>query len=190
MDNTEFQARTEQIDQLVQRVTALEDENARAATLDLLQSLMDLHGAVLGRVVEMLAESGDPGRALLAKLGTDPLICGLLVLYGVHPVKLEERVRTAIEKAQTRLKKQGGTVELAGIIDTTVRVKIESSSGHGCKSSVDALKRTVDQAILEVAPEVIEIVVEGAAPSASGFVPLSMIQPLRGEEREYEKSTA
>lgn len=189
MNSSEFQAHTEAIEQLVQRVSALPDEDARTTALELLQSLMDLHGAVVSRIVEVLANSGEAGRTALAKLGTDPLICGLLVLYGVHPVTLQDRVTRAIEKVTPQLHKQGGSVELIGIADAAVTVKIQSS-GHGCGSSPDALKRIVEQAILEAAPEVVEIIAEGASVSASGFVPVNMIQPAIKEEKKYEESTA
>ena len=189
MNNNEFQARTEQIDRLVQRVTAFEDDDARTTSLELLQSMMDLHGAAMERVVELLSESGEAGRSSLAKLGNDPLICGLLVLYGIHPVALEERVSRAVDKVRPQLQKHGGSVELIEVVDESVRVKIHSS-GHGCGSSADTLKSTVEQAILEAAPEIVAITVEGTEAAASGFVPLNMIQPTNKEEMKYEKSTA
>jgi Fe-S cluster biogenesis protein NfuA len=189
MNNSEFQAHTEKIEQLVERVNGLPDADARTAALELLQSLMDLHGAVLARMVEVMGEAGEPGRALLADLGSDPLICGLLVLYGVHPADMETRVTRALEKIRPRLKKQGGEVELIGVADTVVRVKIQSS-GQGCGSSPDALKQTVEQAIREAAPEVVEIVAEGGASANSGFVPLNMIQPATKEGKAYEESAA
>jgi Fe-S cluster biogenesis protein NfuA len=189
MNNNEFQERTEQIDRLVQRVTAFTDDDARTTSLELLQSMMDLHGAAIARMVEMLSESGEAGRSSLAKLGNDPLICGLLVLYGIHPVALEERVSRAIEKARPQLQKHGGSVELIEVADEAVRVKIQGS-GHGCGSSADTLKSMVEQAILEVAPEIVAIAVEGVEPTASGFVPLNMVQPVTKEEMKYEKSTA
>jgi len=189
MDNSEFQAHTEQIERLVARVSTLADEGARAAALDLLQSLMGLHGAVISRIVEVLNDSGESGRAALARLGSDPLVCGLLVLYGVHPVSLEERVARAINSVSPKLRKQGGSVELQGVAELVVRVKVESS-GHGCGSSPDALKTTVEQAIFEAAPEVTEIVVEGLTTSGGGFVPLNMIQPAAREEKKYEESAA
>jgi Fe-S cluster biogenesis protein NfuA len=187
MDNREFQAHTTKIDQLVQGVTALTDDEARTAGLELLQSMMDLHGAVLERVVELLAESGEPGRALLSKLGNDPLVCGLLVLYGIHPVPTEARVSEAIEKVRPQLRKQGADVELLGIADGVVRVKVQS---HG---SGEAIKVTVQQAILEAAPETAEIITEGLI--SSGFVPLDMIQPattkeIKTEVNNYEESAA
>jgi Fe-S cluster biogenesis protein NfuA len=189
MNSSDFQAKTEQIERLVQRVSALTDDEARTTALELLQSLMDLHGAVLTRVVELLANSGEAGRSSLAKLGSDPLVCGLLVLYGVHPVNLPDRVAQALEKVRPQLRKQGGSVELTGVADGVVTVKLQSS-GQGCGSSPDALKLTIQQAILEAAPEVVQIVSEGATSAASGFVPLDRLQSARKEEKKYEESAA
>jgi Fe-S cluster biogenesis protein NfuA len=188
LGNGEFQAQTEQIERLVQRVSGLVDEEARNTALELLQATMNLHGAVISRIVELL-DSSEAGRTSLAKLGSDPLICGMLVLYGVHPVPLEERVIHALEKVRPQLQKHNGSAELLGIADAVVRVKIESS-GHGCGSSADALKSTVEQAILEAAPEVVEVVVEGMPSASVGFVPVNLIQPAMKEETNYEESTA
>lgn len=188
MNNGEFQAHTERIDQLVQRVSETLDGDARNSALELLHAVMDLHGSVLSRIVEIL-EASEPGRSSLAKLGADPLVCGLLVLYGVHPVPLEQRVARAIEDVRPRLNKQNGTVELLGISEGVVRVRVQGS-GHGCGSSPEALQRTVEQAILEAAPEVVEIVAEGVAVAASGFVPLNTIQPATKKETAYEESAA
>ena len=202
----EFQAHTEKIEQLVQRVNALTDDDARALALELLQSLMDLHGAALNRIVELANDSGERGRKLLDKLGADPLVCGLLVLYGVHPLDFPTRIQRGIEAAQSAVRKKGGSVELLGIGDNTVRVKIEAS-GHGCGSSPDAIEQAIEQAILEAAPDVVEIVAEGA-PAKSGFVPLAQVQPSsdpqpapssndethpappKQEEKAYEESAA
>lgn len=188
MNDGEFQAHTERIDLLVQRISERLDGDARNSALELLQAVMDLHGSVLSRVVEIL-EASESGRSSLAKLGADPLVCGLLVLYGVHPVPLEQRVARAIEDIRPRLKKQNGTVELLGISEGVVRVRVETS-GHGCGNSPEALQRTVEQAILEAAPEVVEIVSESVAVAASGFVPLNTIQPATKKETAYEESAA
>jgi Fe-S cluster biogenesis protein NfuA len=189
MNNSEFQSQTELINRLVQRVTELQDGNARTAALELLQSVMDLHGAVISRIVEVLSDSGETGKKSLALLGKDPMICGLMVLYGVHPVPLEERIACAIEKVRPQLRKQGGSVELLSIAESAVRVKIEAS-GHGCGSSQDAFKKLVERAILEAAPEIVEVVAEGLPASPAGFVPVNMIQPVSKEDNKYEESTA
>jgi Fe-S cluster biogenesis protein NfuA len=172
----EFQQRSEQIQQLVERVNALEDEEARATALELLQSMMDLHGAAISRMVELLTEAGEEGRSALAKLGRDPLICGLMVLYDAHPVPMQERVAAAIEKIRPQLQKHGGSIELLGVSDGVVELEIHSS-GQGCHSSPDALKEQAEQAILEAAPETAQILVRGVAASSAGFIPVSMLQP-------------
>jgi Fe-S cluster biogenesis protein NfuA len=190
MTSNEFQEKTAEIDGLVQRVNNLSDEEARTAALELLQSMMDLHGAALSRIVEVLSSSGEAGRTSLAKLGQDPLISGLLVLYELHPVALEDRVKRAVEKARGDLRKQGAKIELTGIAETVVHVRIENT-GHTCGSSADTLRSLVEQAILEAAPEVVQVVTEGLPVSGTGFVPLSTIQPASAKEQEnYEKSTA
>ncbi len=197
--SNEFQAQTEHINQLVERVNSITDEGARTTSLELLQSLMDLHGAAMFRVVELLTGS-EAGRASLTKLGDDPLICGLLVLYGIHPLPLEERVARAVAKVSGHLHKQGGSVELIGIVDSVVQVKIEGS-GHGCGSSTDAFKRTVEQAILECAPEIVDVQAAGLATPATGFVSLESLQTSSShtstnqasadkEEKNYEESAA
>jgi Fe-S cluster biogenesis protein NfuA len=107
----------------------------------------------------------------------------------VHPVALEDRIARAVEDVRPKLQKHGGSAELIGIADAVVRVKIQSS-GHGCGSSADALKGTVEQAILEAAPEVVEVVVEGLPAPVAGFVPVNLIQPAMREGENYEKSTA
>jgi Fe-S cluster biogenesis protein NfuA len=200
LGNTEFQAYTGRVERLVERAGALEDAAARTTALDLLQSVMDLHGAAVSRIVELL-DATEAGRASLVRLGADPLICGLLVLYGVHPVPLEERLARALENLAPQLRKHSGSAELLGVSEGVVRVKLESS-GHGCGNSPDALRTMLERAILEAAPEVVEVAVESAAsgvtPAASGFVPLNLIQPAPKlepaltpkEEKQYEESAA
>lgn len=184
MENSQFQAHTQKVDELVQRVNAWSDETARSTALELLQSMMDLHGAAMSRVVEVLSESGEAGRANLAKLGADPLVCGLLVLYSIHPLTLEERVQGAIERLGPQLHKQGASVELLGVTDGAVRVRIQKLAN----GSPEKQRLAVEQAILEVAPEVADIAIEGLA--LTGFVPVNMIQPATKEVNAYEESAA
>jgi Fe-S cluster biogenesis protein NfuA len=189
LSNSEFQSYAGRVEQMVERVSKLTDPAAREAALELLQSVMDLHGAAVARIVELTGET-EAGRTSLARLGSDPLICGLLVLYGKHPVPLAERVSRAVANLAPQLRKHSGSAELIAVSDAAVRVKLQKT-GHGCGS--DTLKGMIEQAILEAAPEVEEVIVEGATPSATGFVPLDLIQPMKEknqEENHYEESAA
>jgi Fe-S cluster biogenesis protein NfuA len=187
MDNAEFQQHAQRVDQAVERATSIPDEAARTIALELMQSLMDLHGSGLTRIVEVLAESGEPGRNMLAELGRDPLICGLLVLYGIHPVPLEDRIADAVNRVAPQVRKQGGTLELLSVREDGVKLSIQTS-GSGCHSSPDALKQSIEQAIREAAPEMVEIICETNIPA--GFVPLTNLQTAPTKEKTYEESAA
>lgn len=189
IDQREFEAHAERTQQLVERVNTTLDADARDLALDLLQSVMDLHGSAIARIVDLLNSSGESGRAALARLGCDPLVCGLLVLHGAHPLALEARVADALDRARPQLRKKGGTVELLGIVDETVRLKLQTT-GHGCGSNAEALKQMIEQAVLEVAPEMTRISLEGLPTAVAGFVPLATLQRTKDEEQSYEESAA
>lgn len=188
MNSGEFQQSAGKIEELLERASALADADARATALELVQSFMDLQGAAITRVMEILIESGESGRSVLAKLGKDPVVCGLMVLYGVHPVTLADRVKGAIEQVTPQLRKNSASVELIDVTETAVRIKLETTA-HGCGSSPDAAKQLVEQAIREAAPEIAEVIAEGAPSNATGFISVNMIKPATKEETKYEEST-
>jgi Fe-S cluster biogenesis protein NfuA len=169
----EFQARTENIEAMVQRAQQLTDEDARATALGLLQETMDLHAAVLGRMMELASP------ATAEQFARDPLISGLLVLYDLHPEDLDTRIARALEKVRPMLKSHGGNVELIGLNEGVLHLKLMGSC-HGCSSSMATLKSAIEQAIYETAPEIATIIADGAvaAPEQkAGFVPLVTLQP-------------
>ncbi len=112
------------------------------------------------------------------QFAADPLVGSLLLLYGLHPVDLETRVHQALEKVRPLLKSHGGNVDLLGIDDGVVRLKLQGSC-HGCPSSAQTLHNAIEEAIYEFAPDVAELKVEGVAvpstPPVSGFVPLAQL---------------
>jgi Fe-S cluster biogenesis protein NfuA len=92
---------------------------------------------------------------------------------------VEERVRRALEGVRPYLRTHGGGVELLGVSDGIVRLRLEGSC-HSCPSSAVTMKQTVEEAILGQAPEVAAVEVEeaagGAAPAADG--PARIALPL------------
>src|SRR6185295_19669255 len=100
---------------------------------------------------------------IVDQLAQDELVASVLLLYDLHPVDLETRVRRALEKNRPYLKSHGGNVELVAIDDGVVRLRMEGSC-HGCPSSAVTLKLAIEQAIHEAAPDVNAILVEGREP--------------------------
>jgi len=158
---SEFERRIAAIDELVQRLETATDPAARAASQELVSTLMELHRAALDRILTTIRRQGEPGRAIMDQLAREELIASVLLLYDLHPENLETRVRNALDKTRPYLKSHGGNVELVGIDESgTVRLRMQGSC-HGCPSSAVTLKLAIEQAIHEAAPDVTDILVDG-----------------------------
>jgi Fe-S cluster biogenesis protein NfuA/nitrite reductase/ring-hydroxylating ferredoxin subunit len=125
------------------------------------RALMEMHGAALERMLAVIGRNGAAGATIVDQLTRDELVASVLLLYDLHPVDLETRVRGALEKTRPYLKSHGGNVELVGIDESgAVRLRMQGSC-HGCPSSAVTLKLAIEQAIYEAAPDVSAIVVDG-----------------------------
>jgi Fe-S cluster biogenesis protein NfuA/nitrite reductase/ring-hydroxylating ferredoxin subunit len=171
LEEKDFLSRMQQVEGLIRKIENLPDAEARASALELVQSLMDFHSAGLDRLMEIVAEAGEPGYAIFDNFARDGLVGSLLLLYGLHPVPLETRVTQALEKVRPYLDSHGGNVELIGITDGTVRLRLEGSC-KSCPSSSMTLKLAIEEAIYEAAPDVVAIEAEGVTeqPAPTGFV--------------------
>jgi Fe-S cluster biogenesis protein NfuA len=169
------------IETLLQEVERFADPAARETTRELVQSLMDLHGTGLAKVLEMAVQAGEQGRALIEKYSRDKTVASLLLLYDLHPLDIETRLRLALEEVRPHLRSQGSGVELLGVTDGIVRLRVEGSSS-GCPSSSRTLKRAVEEALYEAVPDLAEIRFEGAEESGSGttFIPVEQLLGVRG----------
>jgi Fe-S cluster biogenesis protein NfuA/nitrite reductase/ring-hydroxylating ferredoxin subunit len=123
----------------------------------------DLYGAGIERIMDVMHQSGRLDDELLAALAADELVSGLLVVHGLHPYGVEERVERALEGVRPYLGSHGGDVELLEISEEgVVRLRLLGSC-DGCPSSSVTLELAVEGAIHEAAPEVSAIEIETAA---------------------------
>lgn len=166
------------VEGLLGQVEALPDAVARETATEVMQALLDLYGEGLERIVEILAEHDD-GR-LAEALVSDELVAHLLLLHGLHPVPVEQRVRRALEGVLPYLQSHGGNAQLLGVEEGVVRLRLEGSCS-GCPSSSMTLKLAIEKAIFEAAPDVEEVRAEGAvtpAESPSGLLQLEVVKPV------------
>jgi len=174
-NDNDFRERVQRIGGLVQEIEAIADPALRASTKELVQSLMDLHGAAFERVMEIVAGAGEPGMELIDHLGRDPKVSSVLVLYGLHPEDLDSRVLKAIERIRPQLRKQGCELELLSLRDGDVRIRVEKGE-HTCGSTAKTVQATLEGAIYDAAPDLQSLVVEGLEEKpASGFVALDRL---------------
>jgi Fe-S cluster biogenesis protein NfuA len=171
----EFQDQVRQLGKLIMQFDQMPQSPQKIACKELVQLLMDVHGAGLDRMMEIVFESEDPGPLIVDKLGQDTITGSLLLLYSLHPDDLETRVDRAIEIMRPRLRKLSCSVDLAGIVEGAVQVRV-TTSGHSCGSSTKDVRAIVEEGIYELAPDVSSLEILGLEePSASGFVALESL---------------
>lgn len=179
-DSKDFREDIQRIGGLVQEIESIADPAVRAATKGLVQSLMDLHGAAFEKMLEVVADGGEPGMNIIDRLGRDPLVSSVLVLYGLHPEDIETRVAKAVDKVRPQLRKQGCELELVSVNDGAIRLRVETGS-HSCGSTAKTVQATVESAIYDAAPDLASLVIEGLEEKpASGFVALDKLIDSKG----------
>jgi Fe-S cluster biogenesis protein NfuA/nitrite reductase/ring-hydroxylating ferredoxin subunit len=147
------------VERRLEELEALPDAPARDAATEVVEALLDLYGAGLERIVEEIAARDDG--ELAEALVQDELVAHLLLLHGLHPTPLEERVRSALEQVRPYLESHGGNVELLEIDPPSVRLRLEGSCS-GCPSSAMTLKLAIENAIHKEAPEIEDVLADGA----------------------------
>ena len=151
-DDKDFQVKVQRIGELVGELENIADPEARASAKALVQLLLDLHGAGLERVMEIVAKNGESGQRTIDDLGRDPLVSSLLVLYGLHPLDVESRVAQAVEQVRPQVRKGGGELDLLGIESWGRSV---AASGYRARlwfHRQDAEEAMVEDALYEAVP--------------------------------------
>jgi len=183
---SELQQRMNQIEDLVQEIQSGADPAFRDRAIKLVELLLEVHGAGLDRVMELVSETGPPGVALIDRFTREPLINSLLLLHGLHPLELDDRVRQALDKVRPYLQSHKGNVELLGIDDGVIHLRLEGSC-NGCPSSSLTLKLAIEEAIAEFAPDAAGLVCEGVAAPKSPPV-FVQLTPMRSLEPAMQGS--
>ena len=163
----DLQATGERIEALLEAAAA-GGRVARERAEELVRLVVDLYGAGLERLLEIVHESGRLDDELLDRLTGDELVASLLAVHGLHPDDVETRVARALDGVRPYLGSHGGDVELLGVTDDgVVRLRMLGSC-DGCPSSSVTLTLAVETAMQGAVPEVSAIDVE--EPSAPATV--------------------
>ena len=114
--------------------------------LEAIRALADTYGEALSRVVRCASPE------TLDRLASEELVQHLLVLHGIHPDPVQQRIERALAQVRPYVQSHGGEVELAEIRGTTATVRMSGACGS-CSSSAATLQDAVTEAVLAVAPE-------------------------------------
>jgi Fe-S cluster biogenesis protein NfuA/nitrite reductase/ring-hydroxylating ferredoxin subunit len=160
LDDGQLEERVGKIETLLGEIESLEDPKARARCAEMVQTLLELYGEALRRIVESVADLGS--RELKDALLDDELVSHLLLLHGLHPVDVQTRVLGALDEVRPYLESHGGNVQFLGIEGAVARVRLEGSC-DGCASSTMTLKLAIEEAVQKAAPELEGVEAEGVA---------------------------
>jgi Fe-S cluster biogenesis protein NfuA len=124
--------------------------------LEAVATLTAIYGEALARIIDAVPEA-------TADLAADELLGHLLILHGLSPVPVRERIAAALRQVQP----QGGDVRLAGLDGGVARVQVAT---HGCSSAAAPLRDAITEVILAAAPELTAVEVESAPGAAEPAV--------------------
>jgi hypothetical protein len=160
----DFRERLARVEALVGALERCPDSAAREAARDLVRTLLDLHAAGLGRILDVAGRES----ALVERLATDDLVSSLLLLHGLHPHPVARRVARALERARPRFRALGADVELLAASDEAVHL--------GFRGEVTLMIWTVaEEAVAEAVPDATLTVEEVADPAQAGRMPLPLL---------------
>jgi Fe-S cluster biogenesis protein NfuA/nitrite reductase/ring-hydroxylating ferredoxin subunit len=143
------------VQELTGRLEDLEDAACRELAEELTRAVVQMYGAGLERIVELIDDEETRGR-----LAADELVAGLLMIHDLYPVPLEERVMQALDSVRPYMESHGGNIELLGFEDGIVKLRLEGSC-KSCRASSSTLELAVRQALQEAAPDLLGMDVEG-----------------------------
>jgi len=163
----------ERIERLLEEIRASASPPCWRRVDELMRLVVDLYGAGLGRIVEIVgvaARDPDGGAAAIpALLAADELVASLLLVHGLHPEDIPTRLRTALARVRPYLGSHGGDVEVVELDERAGAVLLRmTGSCDGCPSSAMTVRLAVESAIHELVPEIGRIEVEGVTTHGNG----------------------
>jgi hypothetical protein len=172
----EFQRRLELIERAIRELEATPDAGLRATMQQLVQSIMELHGGGLDRLMAIVRDTGAAGDAIVERLGQDPLVGSLLILYGLHPRDVRSRVADGLDTARAALGPKGVSLELVSLDEAAglLRARLQGVR-HGHGSTLEVVRQTIEEAVRATAPEVTSILLDDETVEApAGASPLTL----------------
>jgi Fe-S cluster biogenesis protein NfuA len=151
----------ERVQDLLGSLDEIADPVAQARVQELVGTVLELYGAGLERILGVIADAGEGAIHIRNALLDDGIVASLLLIHGLYPVPLEERIAEAVDSVRPFLASHGGGVEILSVEDGVARLRLQGSC-NGCPASASTLEHALKEAIEEAAPDLLSLEVEGA----------------------------
>ena len=170
----EVQERVRRIEALVHQCEAIPEAKLRHNIQELLQAVMELHGAALDRLMTLVSEREPETTGLIDALANDELVGNLLILHGLHPVDLQTRVERALAGIEGILRGYGAHAEILGLPGGAIRLRVEGVTSAAVARSTRA---AIEEAINRTAPDAASLAILGLEQFTSpDFVALDQLR--------------
>jgi Fe-S cluster biogenesis protein NfuA len=157
MSSQDAEAAGERVEALLAELRSQAGPQVAATAEELVSCLVELYGAGLTRITEIL---GEERPELIDKLVADPLVESLLLVHDLHPLDTSTRVRRAVEEVLPQLGSHAGEVEYLGLDEAGVlRLRLAQ---RGC--SVETVRDLISKAVAAAAPEAAAVGIELVEP--------------------------
>jgi hypothetical protein len=144
------------LEKLMATLESIADATGREAARELLALVLDLHARSLARLSAVIAAS-DNGAALLEKIVDDRDLRAILLLHGLHPQSVENRLLDVIARMQPQWSARGLHVSLMSASKDFAMVQLQR---NGVVEPTDQLRLEIENALTDAAPDLDDILIE------------------------------
>ncbi len=190
-DSDSLRGASQRLDTILRELDAHPDPGVGRRLREAVALLLDVHGEGLARVMALGSDAALGGAALVARLADDAIVGPLLVVHRLHPYVMEVRAARALDRLRPQIAANGCRAAIAEIGDGRVRVTLE---GGARLADAGALRRTIEERLIEAAPELTAVVIENGEAGAGARAdaaspPLLQItrRPARRLGAEYDR---
>lgn len=171
-----FEQRFARVEELLAELSRATDPMVVRATREVLSTVLELHQRGLARVLEIAAREESVREAL----AHDGNVSAMLLLHGLHPVSLGDRVSRMIDTLGERFRSKVTNIEFE-VRGAAVTVRVVPTAG-ACGSTRQALQKDVTEALLTAVPDAESVVVLLEEP-APALVTLRLRREAESTER-------
>ncbi len=144
------------LEKLMATLEKIADATGREAARELLALVLDLHARSLARVTTIIAASDD-GAAIFEKIVEDRELRAMLLLHGLHPQSVENRLQDVIARMQPQWSARGLHVSLMSASKAFAMVQLQR---NGVAEPTDQLRLEIENALTDAAPDLDDILIE------------------------------
>jgi hypothetical protein len=155
-----FDQRFERVESLLAELSRATDPLVERVAREVLGTVLELHRRGLERLLELAAQS----EGVRESLAHDPRVSAMLLLHGLHPVPLVDRVSRVLDALRERFQSKVQNVDLEVRDSTAVIVRV-TPMASACGSTRQSLQKDISLALLSAVPDAESVLVELVEPA-------------------------